>query len=341
MLADYCITFMILFFLAFLLILKARYHPEGNGTFFDIRNAGAMRGFWCAVVMFTHTPEAYRNGIQDMVGSFGYIGVTFFFMTSAYGLSLGLQKKKNSLDTFWQTRLPKLLVPNWIVNFVFALLFLALFRQIPSLSSLLSVNNWVLWLLGCYLIFWICHRFFSGRYTGLLVCTAVFMVSVSLYVLRYMVFDLPGGWCAESVGFIWGILLAENHDKCREFFTRNWFFKVLAGCLLSMVLGVLYLKFKPVVFWGAYLLRILLGVSILGFILILNSRIQIGNPLIRFLGEISFEIYLTHATVFSLIAFVFPTLRSGMFLLTAFPLTILLSAGLHGISRCVLNKIHF
>lgn len=62
-----------------------KYDPNKN-SFMSIEDTTFLRGFWCIIVVLVHVPEAYQNGIQDMLGSFAYIGVTFFFMTSAYGL---------------------------------------------------------------------------------------------------------------------------------------------------------------------------------------------------------------------------------------------------------------
>ena len=100
----------ILLFLAGLLLAGAKYRPNGE-HFFNRENSGAMRGFWCLIVVLVHIPGAYQNRIQDMLGSFAYVGVTFFFLTSAYGLRLAAVMRPESLQGFWRKRLPKLLVP--------------------------------------------------------------------------------------------------------------------------------------------------------------------------------------------------------------------------------------
>ena len=65
-----------------LLLAGAKYSPDG-AHFFDRENSGAMRGFWCLIVALVHVPAGYQNRLQDMIGSFAYVGVTFFFLTSA------------------------------------------------------------------------------------------------------------------------------------------------------------------------------------------------------------------------------------------------------------------
>lgn len=338
---DLLITMGLLLLIAFILTFRSEYHPEGNTEFFGMNASRAMRGFWCLVVILTHTPEGYQNRLQDMVGSFGYIGVTFFFMTSAFGLTLGLKKKPEAIRTFWRSRLPKLIVPNWTINVVVILLYALFFRISHEFSVFFHIDPWVMWLLGCYAIFWLCRRFLPERFSNPVICLSVLAVSAAVYVLLHIVLETPGGWCTEVLGFVWGILLAEHYDRIKSFFTRNWLKKAILSCLISLVLGVLYLKCKPFVFWGGYVLKIILGISILIFILILNSRIKLGNPVISFLGEISFEVYLTHPDVFYFVETLLPDLDSGVFIVVSMITTVLFAAMVHKLSLMLLKRLHF
>lgn len=147
----------IMLFLAFELFYKSEYRTDA-AHLFDKQNSNAMRGFWCLIVILVHIPASYQNRIQDMLGSFAYIGVTFFFMTSAYGLKLGIKKDPDSIRYFWRKRLPKLLIPMFLVNIV-SLIFHVIEGSGISLGILININGWVQWLLACYLIFWTVNRF--------------------------------------------------------------------------------------------------------------------------------------------------------------------------------------
>ena len=117
-----------------------------------------MRGFWCLVVILVHTPAMYQNTIQDMIGSFAYIGVTFFFMTSGYGLKLGVQKNPESISFFWRKRLPKLLIPYYLISLFSCVVKLYEGEKVNWLRLPL-VSGWVAWLLICYFMFWLLYRF--------------------------------------------------------------------------------------------------------------------------------------------------------------------------------------
>lgn len=331
----------ILVFLLFMLAFRAKYISDGNEGFFDLQNSKAMRGFWCLIVLLVHIPQAYQNTIQDMLGSFAYIGVTFFFMTSAYGLSVGACKEPGLTKRFWTVRLPKLLIPNWVTNIFCALFFFITCGQGSSIGGVIYLHSWVKWLLGCYIVFWIGFYLIKKEiYRTQIVCILVCVLSISFYYMKHSGMIQSTIWCTEVFGFIWGIILYAMYDRIKNFFCLTWGVKVTAAFLLSLVLGICYLLFKGVFFWGDYVLKIILGLSILCFILILNGKIQMGNKISEFLGDISFEIYLLHQSVFKAIENMFPSISSGEFILISIILTVLLATIIHKVCNTLLNKLY-
>lgn len=96
---------------------------------------------------------------------------------------------------------------------------------------------------------------------------------------------------------------------------------------------------KTVILFGDYLLKIVLGTAIIGFILLLNTKISIGNEINRFLGKISFEIYLLHGISFGFVALLFPSIKSGMFVLISICMTVIISWFVHNISQILVKGI--
>lgn len=292
--------------------------------FFDLTNTKALRGFWAIIVVLVHVPEAYQNPIQDALGSFAYIGVTFFFVTSAYGLWLGRNKMGRGL-AFWRRRLPKLLIPCFFANGVEMAVGL-IAGQSYALWYLLTICDWLKWLLVCYVLFWTLEHIsaLQGKARMAILCILVAAFSLSIYVLDDYIEQTT--WCTEVYGFIWGILLAANRERFVRWAEKNWGVKTALFMAASAVLGGLYLKAKWVPFFGDYLLKILLGVAILTFLLLLNIRFSLGNRANQYLGSISYEIYLLHNVAFALLMCGLPGLSSGAFVAGAVAVTILLSA---------------
>lgn len=107
--------------------------------------------------------------------------------------------------------------------------------------------------------------------------------------------------------------------------------------MLSLVFGIAYLSFKPVFFYGEYLLKIVLGLIIIIFLFTLSSQRKFGNRTINFLGEISYEVYLSHGFIMLLLKTFIPQLSSGLFVLMTVILTIGFSTIVHYIDKPIVK----
>lgn len=113
---------------------------------------------------------------------------------------------------------------------------------------------------------------------------------------------------------------------------------MLSG-ILALLLGLAYLKWKPIAFFGDYLVKILMSAAILLFILVINARVCFGNPAILYLGSLSPEFFISHTKVFRLIEYTGIRLGSFAFILVSVLLTFAFSAALHALCGTVLKKL--
>ena len=295
-----------------------------------------MRGFWCLIIVLVHTPTPYQNTIQDMIGSFAYVGVTYFFLTSAYGLSLTNSKKKYNI-MLWKNRFIKLLIPCFIVNIISVFSTALLLHNPINIPNIFKINQWVIWLIIAY-IFWIMsHQCNLSKYSNHLTCLLIIVFSLTIYILQKSNHYHYNSWAPEIYGFIWGILLFVLFNKFKSYFKTNWFTKNIILGLVSLILGVTYLKTKYIFFFGGYFIKIILGLSILLFMLALNTKLSIENKITLFLGKISYEIYLIHGFIFTLVSRIFKSIESGFYLLLSIIITVLLSIIVNYISKKIIN----
>lgn len=329
---DYLIMFAILIFLAFDLLFKVK-RKETTTHFFDLDNTIALRGFWCIVVVLVHIPLLYQNRIQDMIGSFGYIGITFFFMASGYGLTLKNNKQPESIKDFWRQRLPKLLITGWVISIVSKAIYVVVLKEKCSLISFFHIHGWIKWLIVCYFFFWISHRIkytLKRKVLRRSICTALVIIfSIVTYVLKNKGIIDQTIWPTECYGFIWGMLLCDYREVFVELFNKKWARKIIGVMVIAVLLGVSYLKLKPVIFLGDYCLKIVLGLAITVLILVSNIRLSYGNAVSMFLGRISFEIYLVHGAVIHILQGLLPKLSSGVFILLTLIVTVGMAFVLH------------
>ena len=307
-------------------------------SFFDIDTTGCMRGLWSVVILLVHTPADYQNTIQDIIGSFAYIGVTFFFMTSGYGLMLGAQRNSQSVTRgFWKRRLPKLLVPMLIVNVLRTLAVLFADNEFNPLE-LVSITGFVRQILFFYLVFWAVFKFLPNKMPIDIKCSIICGVIVVFSIFIYLLGENSlFGWPVESLGFMYGILLAVNKDRFIRLAKNRWLLKCFFTCCISLAFGVAYLMFKNVAFIGDYAAKIILGFAITLFILLLNTKLKFGNSVSRFLGNISYEFYLSHDVVFIVLAAVGGKMNSGIFVVSSVLITVIISFTVNKLSKTILN----
>lgn len=319
--------FLIVVFLMYLITSKAAVvNVESN--FFDKNNSNAMRGFWCLVVVMVHVPSVHGNIIQDLISSFGFIGVTFFFLTSSYGLTLAMNKRNNLIKSFWRKRLPKLFITCWVTNIIYMLTMWVIADGKMSWISIFEIDIWVRWMIACYIFFWISHILLSKKpiLCNLVICISIAVFSLCFYLMQFTGKYTKTVWSTEIFGFIWGILLAWSASAFYNFFREKWIAKMGASFVAGIILGGFYLQFKYVPFYGDYLLKILLGFSITLFVLISNVKLKYGNKISNFLGEISFEIYLLHQKVFIIVdSITNGKLSSGIFIIVCLIVTCVLA----------------
>ena len=258
-------------------------------TFFDSHDVCVMKGMFSIIVILVHIPLSYQNRIQDMMGSFAYIGVTFFFMASGFGLKWGMVNKKDYINAFWVKRLPKILLPALFCNFLHVII--NVYKGVNNITiwSFLSIDAWVRVLLLYYFLFWLVYYIFhklniEGDFKDIIICLVV--VSCSL-IDRLTPLKLTLIWPTESLGFAYGIILFHYLDRLKKWSGEGWLAKSGYLILLGGITGSAYLKFKTVEFWGDYCLKIFLGIVLLTLMLHLTVRMIIGNKVNIFLGEIS------------------------------------------------------
>lgn len=148
-------------------------------------------------------------------------------------------------------------------------------------------------------------------------------------------------WSTESLGFAYGILLADCFELFKRWSGRRWVKKSVSLFILGCITGVAYLKFKPIDFWGDYCLKIFLCIILLLLILQLTRKVRIGNRLIKFLGSISYEVYLLHGTMFYVVMSIEAVSDSGVFIWMAISLIILSASIVSWLSDKLFHLIYY
>lgn len=330
------LTALVPLFMAIVFLWKARKATEDNPQFMGKGFTDTLKGLCAIVVVMVHFRPEYQNQLQDAIGGFAYVAVTFFFMFSAYGMQWSLANKPGYLKHFWRGRLVGLLLPAILINISFFVI-QSVYEGQLRFATLIYANDYIVVLLEYCLLFYVVMRFCQLRgirnlkYAYIFMTAIVVVSSLLLYFLTIYVDGRHGtNWCFERYGLIWGLGLFAFFPAVKRWLGRATVTKLIVSTIVSGILGALYIKGgKEIFFWGEYVLKIALGLSLVVTVLLLTRRLTIGNRITAFLGSISYEIYLSHAWVMYLLAHYFPSLGSGEFILATYASTIAFSYAIH------------
>ena len=303
-----------------------------------------LKGICCIIVVMVHVKSQFQNALQDAIGSFAFVCVTIFFMISAYGMQMSVERKTDYLQNFWRNRLLSLLVPCLLIN-VCSFVATWLTKGNASTSHLLYLNDYVAVLLEyClwfYLVMWSQKRFGIQKkwVTDILLIAGVVISSLYRYLSADSGMVSAGmGWCYERYGLVWGLLFYRFMPAIKCWLTHRRMQKTVVFTFASLIIGIAYLKNKEIFFYGEYLLKILLGVAIIIWTLLLTVKREYGNRASLYLGDISYEVYLSHGMVMAALATCCPKLSSGVFIFLTYTITILLSAIVHFVGNRIVRK---
>lgn len=80
-----------------------------------------------------------------------------------------------------------------------------------------------------------------------------------------------------------------------------------------------------------------MGVVLITLLFILSSKRTLGNRVADYLGDISYEVYLSHGFVMGVIEWFHPELSSGVFILSTVIITICFSAAVHTVGKVLVK----
>ena len=333
---------------AVLLLLAAAIFPQNkpdDGTFFLKKEYTSwLMGLCAIVVIMVHFSEPYQNPLQDLIGSFAFVAVMFFFLISAYGMQYSVEHKPDYLKHFWRNRLVSLVTPCIIIN-IFRFAYYSLTRGQAEWRELLHLYGYVLVLLQYCLLFFVVIAI--ARKTNLrqhwitdaLLISGVASSSLYIYLStddHAISADL--GWCYERWGLIFGLLLYRFRQPITRWLNDKRIQKTAVMLITCLILGVAYLKWKQEWFYGEFCLKIILGLAIITFTFLLTQKRAFGNRFSHFLSSISYEVYLSHGFVMAVLAEWWPGMRSGLFVLLTFAATFIFSFLVHAISSRLVKR---
>ena len=322
-------TYIILIALALLLFLglkPAKLH-EWQEEPLSLDRSKAIQGFAAVAIIVHHLAQELAQE-AGAIGFFTELGVLFvgiFFFFSGYGLYTSLKTKENYLKGFLKKRLVTILVPFYMCILVFTAAACICGTRFTPLQLLGVLSGWSLinqhmWYIVeiaiLYFAFYIIYRLIKNR-TAATVVMGIFVIAMmagSLMLAHGKDMSASGWfqgewWYNSSFLFVIGIIVSKHSDGLRRIARKAYVILLLGLAALLVLLGpqTVYML-RRYSYWSEIpgetraILDKLRCLSVqlpwiicfVLFLLLIMMRVRFGNPVLKFLGSISLELYLIH-----------------------------------------------
>lgn len=303
-----------------LLIPKMKIAPRG--TYFDSlskENSQILKGICAVVIVFAHmSSNAMNIAKPDMIFKnlmfIGVYAVSVFFLFSGYGLSISYIKKGNAyLSGFFKNRFISLLVPFFIMLVLYNAELICegkfswdyFFFSVIDGSPLNVRYSWYVAVITLfYILFYFAARFAKDSKPKLI---AAVVCALCVYIALCYAFSIPSHYFSSVIAFLFGVIIACFKEKAETAVRNRWsLFAAVSVILLAASLVFRAVKggmlSNAVVKQIASISTIYLNeIFLISVILIFMQKLSFNNAALRFLGSISYELYLTHGLVIVLL----------------------------------------
>lgn len=315
---------------------------SGDNCYLALDKTLPIRGLLAICIVLHHGSGYFaRMSFISPFQHIGYLVVALFFFLSGYGLTYGLKNKKGYMDGFLKKRLISVLIPYWICNtFYYAGVHL-MGGQIEVKSFFLSmlllkVINGSMWYVQIQVLFYMLfYVSFAKKNNWPLFYTLFFVLYVGAFAA-----GVDEVYTRSALAFPLGVIWCSYQDKIDKTMDAHYW----TGLMGMAGITVLFfcLKFTGVLIDSNLVKQLGDSISAVAFCTLalwIAKKIRISNQGLRFLGSISYEIYLMHMLALSC-AWRIPLLREHPFLFFVFTIavTITLAMVLNRIDRFAIKK---
>ena len=268
--------------------------------------------------------------------------VSIFFFLSAYGLYVQNESRENYLDNFLVKRLSKIIVPFFIISLIYIFyrfvngqlidlnFFINLFKQ----GSTIIYNGWFVdIIILMYIFFYISFKLFQNKFLSIVLNT----IFITCYICLAIKLGYNFWWYNSALAFAIGLIWAKNQNKIDRVLEKYYFIVIILVTVLLFVshkydilLKYLHLEDSYSYALAANLDNIIFTIY---FIIVFLKKINFSNVYLTLIGRISFELYMIHGLVISMLGKIFVSSRVNDVLFTLFVLIVSL------IFAWIINKI--
>ncbi len=289
--------------------------PSKKGEFykdnFSVSQTNSLKGVFALFVILHHL----CTYLADYYPSFyaykylGFLMVGGFFLISGYGLTYGVIHKSGYTNGFLKHRLPAILIPYYIIcifNFM-ANKISGTLNLRYVVFSLFGITMWyVAVIVGLYLMFYVCFRFFKQKTALMLISIGTVLYILGMFAIhrifgKYNIYAKTGlpefgfWWYNSVICFLLGIWYCKLKNKIDAIFQNKYLLYTLIAFTICAITYYFTCLHFNVGYTYILICEIIASIAFTVLILIFTYKFKIKNPILDLFGKLSLELYLCHA----------------------------------------------
>lgn len=337
----------IIIILFFLLVLWKMKIVDYNTDYIGRESTTAIKGIFAIIIIFNHAGQYlpppigssnscsiynYRMIYDSVLSLLGQLIVVMFLVYSGYGIIESYKKKSSDyLIGFLRKRVLKTLVHFDIAVAIFIILALVIESEFQPIDYALSWIGWTSVGNSNWFIFDIIVLYLLA-YAGLLLVERfrlnlksylwiIFVFSSGFLVVMFKLKSGLAWWYDTILAFPMGMLWSVYREKFESYLSDRKGFAI-ALTSIAVLFTICYLLGRDFKAIFSFVASPLFGV----LIIVLTTRVKIGNPMLNWLGINAFSIYILQRLAMTVATEAGINDRPLLFMAIVIPATLLIAA---------------
>ncbi len=316
-------------YILFLLILllsgcKLAKKKTNHEDFLDYSVMKGIQGFTAMAVILHHVTQTvtqygqFNKGLINIFVDAGVLFTGLFFFCSGYGLMTSLLEKEDYLDGFIRRRLPAIVVPFFVCNWLFIAVNLATgyspkpLELVAYISGIVLMNDQMWFIVELAVLYIAFYLIFRKRKSDrkALITMAIFIALMTGVSLLLGHDNLPstlglwfyGEWWYNTTWlFFVGLLVAKYKENVVGFAKKNYVWLLPVALVINALISITstYILYGFGYYTSSNLDKLITAVTqsamvaifVLSFFLI-TMKLRFKNSVLSFMGKRALEIYL-------------------------------------------------
>ena len=372
MLSGYILVLLVVLVVGVRISKKKEFHED----FLSLNITKGIQGFAAVAIMMHHLTQTVtqygeiNKGLITIFNEFGVLFAGTFFFLSGYGLFTSMETKPDYLKHFIRRRLPVVVIPFYIINWIFLILI-----PLSPQKLTLGINDWISMISGwmllnkqlwyiveiviLYIIFYILFRFLKNKNLSYaLMGIFTVLITIGSLLLGHDMKTFTGGawfhgewWYNTTFLFFVGMTFAKFYKPITNFIKKYYIVVLFVGIVGFLLLFSAYRYVAGIAGYycewpghPGYLekfmtvgLQLPMVIFYVVTFLIITMKLQFKNSVLKFLGKISMELYMIH-NIF-IIIFSCIIKNDVLFFSAVYVASLVAAVILHYIDQLIINKI--